>query len=290
MSNLNTIYRMKKARKILALLIIVAAFTSCRSIAQNLDVIYVPTPQPVVDKMLDMANVGPGDYLIDLGSGDGRIVVSAAKRGAYALGVDLDPKRVREAKINAIKGGVTDQTMFLEQNIFDTDLSKATVVTMYLLESLNIALRPVLLDQLAPGTRIVSHDFWMGSWEADQEVNVDLYEEDDDYVISSAIYFWVIPAKVEGEWELTLGEKSLRMIINQEFQKISIDMFDNEIPYIIKNPQINGDRISFIATDHIAKVHFAFNGKAVGKYMEGIVHISSNSYEKLDTWQARLKE
>jgi hypothetical protein len=280
---------MKKARKILTLLVIVAEFTSCRSIAQNLDVIYVPTPQPVVDKMLDMANVGPGDYLIDLGSGDGRIVVSAAKRGAYALGVDLDPKRVREAKINAIKGGVTDQTMFLEQNIFDTDLSKATVVTMYLLESLNIALRPILYDQLAPGTRIVSHDFWMGSWEADEEYHMDIYD-DDDCLISSVVYFWVIPAKVEGEWELTIGEKSLKMIINQEFQKISIEMFADEIPLIIKNPQINGDRISFIATDHIAKVHFAFNGKAYGNNIGGIVHIDSNNYEKLENWQARLKE
>lgn len=281
---------MKNVYPAILLILFVVAFNSCRAIAQKLDVVYVPTPQVVVDKMLDMANVGPGDYLIDLGSGDGRIVVAAAKRGAYALGVDIDPKRIREAKLNAMKARVADRTIFLEKNIFETDLSKATVVTMYLLESINLALRPLLLEQLAPGTRVVSHDFWMGSWKADKEAHLDLYEEKDDYIISSTVYLWIIPAKVGGSWKITVGEKSFVMIINQDFQKISIDLFENEIPFIVKDTQINGDRISFIAEDHINRDNYTFSGKVNGNNIDGSVHILSNNIEKVDIWQARQKE
>jgi tRNA G37 N-methylase Trm5 len=155
---------------------------------QNLDVPYVPTPQEVVDKMLEVTNVGPGDYVIDLGSGDGRIVIAAAAKGAIGHGVDLNPVRVQEAEENARRAGVADRVVFIEGDLFETDISSATVITMYLLSSVNLKLRPVLLKELRPGTRIVSHSFSMGDWQADKHIQVD----------NRHVYYWVIPANLRG--------------------------------------------------------------------------------------------
>ena len=135
----------------------------------RLDVPYVPTDQVTVDAMLDMAKVGPNDFVIDLGSGDGRIVVSAAKRGARGFGVDLNPQRIKEANENAERANVTDKIKFYNQNLFDTKISEATVLTMYLLPSVNLQLRPRLFTELKPGTRVVSHDFDMGDWTPDNQ-------------------------------------------------------------------------------------------------------------------------
>jgi ribosomal protein L11 methylase PrmA len=143
---------------------------------------YVPTPQEVVDKMLAMAKVTPNDYLIDLGSGDGRIVVTAAKKyGARGFGVDLNPLRIREAVENAAKNGVSERAEFYQRNLFETDLGNATVITMYLLPRVNLELRPKLLE-LKPGTRIVSHDFDMGDWKPEQTLTVD----------NATIFYWTI--------------------------------------------------------------------------------------------------
>ena len=150
------------------------------------DVIYVPTPQEVVDKMLLMAAVKEGDVLYDLGSGDGRIVVTAAKRyKVRGVGIDIDPQRIREAQENARVAGVTDLVQFRNEDLFQTNISEATVVTLYLLESLNEKLRPKLLRDLKPGTRIVSHAFRMGSWEPERTEEVN----------GNMIYFWTVPAK-----------------------------------------------------------------------------------------------
>lgn len=150
------------------------------------DVIYVPTPQPVVDAMLNLAQVKPGDVLYDLGSGDGRIPVTAARRfGVRATGIDIDPVRIREANANAEEAGVTDLVTFKQEDLFKTDFSDATVVTLYLLDSLNEKLRPRLLNELAPGTRIVSHAFRMGDWEPEQTVEVG----------DSTIFLWTVPAR-----------------------------------------------------------------------------------------------
>jgi cyclopropane fatty-acyl-phospholipid synthase-like methyltransferase len=149
-------------------------------------VIYVPTPQEVVDKMLLMAAVKEGDVLYDLGSGDGRIVVTAAKRyKVRGVGIDIDPQRIREAQENARVAGVTDLVQFRNEDLFQTNISEATVVTLYLLESLNEKLRPKLLRDLKPGTRIVSHAFRMGSWEPERTEEVN----------GNMIYFWTVPAK-----------------------------------------------------------------------------------------------
>ncbi len=146
------------------------------------DVIYVPTRQSVVDAMLKVANVKAGDVVYDLGCGDGRIVVTAAKLGARGIGIDIDPKRVAEANENVKKNGVGDRVKILNQDLFTTDLSEATVVTLYLLPTLNLKLRPILWKTLKPGTRIVSHDFTMGDWKPEQTLNVD----------GATIYYWTI--------------------------------------------------------------------------------------------------
>lgn len=152
------------------------------------DVIYVPTPEPVVDAMLNLAEVKRGDVLYDLGSGDGRIPITAARRfGVRATGIEINPERIREANANAEKAGVTDLVTFKEEDLFVTDFSDATVVTLYLLDSLNEKLRPRLLAELEPGTRIVSHAFRMGDWEPEQTVEVG----------SSTIYRWTVPERKE---------------------------------------------------------------------------------------------
>jgi SAM-dependent methyltransferase len=148
------------------------------------DVIYVPTPQEVVDGMLDLAKVTSSDVVYDLGCGDGRIVVSAAKRGAKAFGIDIDPQRIMEARANAKAAGVEGRVQFLEQDLFTADISQATVVTLYLLPSLNEKLRPKLMKDLKPGTRIVSHAFEMGDWQPEQSVDVN----------GRRVYLWRIPA------------------------------------------------------------------------------------------------
>lgn len=168
---------------LVAIAAVAVALTTSRTVARELDVPYVPTPQAVVEKMLEMADIKDGDYLIDLGSGDGRIPVTAAKKyGIQALGVDLNPVRVQEANENAKREKVTDKVEFREEDLFKTDLSKATVITMYLLNSVNMKLRPELL-KLKPGTRIVSHSFGMGNWQPDREETVE----------GRTVYMWIVP-------------------------------------------------------------------------------------------------
>ena len=164
------------------------------------DVIWVPTPQALVDKMLDMAKVTPKDYVIDLGSGDGRTVITAAKRGAKALGIEYNPDMVELSKRNAAKEGVSDRASFAKADLFESDFSDATVITMFLLPGINIRLRPKLLD-LRPGTRIVSNSFTMGEWAADEEGTVK-----NGCASYCTALLWIVPAKVEGTWELPQGE------------------------------------------------------------------------------------
>jgi len=149
----------------------------------NLDVPYVPTKQTVVDAMLDLAGVKAGDVHYDLGCGDGRIAISAAKRGATSTGVDLDPQRIKEANENAKEAGVTDKVTFVQGNLFDFDFSKADVLTLYLLPEVNLKLRSKILKELKPGTRVVSHAFDMGDWEPEKTINVD----------GSTVFLWTVP-------------------------------------------------------------------------------------------------
>jgi len=178
----------------------------------RLDVPYVPTPQEVVDRMLQIGKVRTGEYHIDLGSGDGRIAVtSAAKYGARSLGVDLNPVRIEEARANAKKANVSDRAIFELKNLFETDIGKADIVTMYLLPSVNLDLRPKVLSVMWPGARIVSHAFDMGDWKPDQR----------DQVGYRNVYFWVVPAKVEGRWNVKTEEgRSYVLDLKQKFQEV----------------------------------------------------------------------
>ncbi|HEX6732121.1 MAG TPA: class I SAM-dependent methyltransferase [Pyrinomonadaceae bacterium] len=170
----------------LAIAFITAISVSGQEPQLDRDVPYVPTPQTVVDEMLKLAAVTNRDVVYDLGSGDGRIVITAAKKyGARGVGVDIDPERVKEANANAVQAGVTDRVKFVEQDLFKTDLKEASVVTLYLLPAVNLKLRPKLWSELKPGTRVVSHRFDMGDWKPEKTVEID----------GSTIYYWVIPTK-----------------------------------------------------------------------------------------------
>lgn len=162
--------------------------TPVQSPERQPDVVYVPTPQEVVNEMLTLAKVTKDDVIYDLGSGDGRIPITAAQKyGTRGVGIDINPERIKEANENAQKAGVTDRVKFLQQDLFQSDFSEATVVTLYLLPELNVKLRPQLFKQLKPGTRVVSHDFDMGDWKPDQVVQT---QE------GSTIYYWVIPEQI----------------------------------------------------------------------------------------------
>jgi SAM-dependent methyltransferase len=179
-----------------------------RSDRPLLDVPYVPTPPEVVEYMLEMAAVQAEDIVIDLGSGDGRIAIAAARKGARALGIDIDPERILEAQENARKAGVQDRVRFQRQNLFDAKLSDATVLTMYLLTQVNLDLRPRLLAELKPGTRIVSHAFDMGSWQPD------VYSE----IGHRQVFMWIVPAQAEGRWAGSLGGDSFSLDLQQKYQ------------------------------------------------------------------------
>jgi SAM-dependent methyltransferase len=202
---------------------------------QGKDVVWVPTPQSLVNRMLDIAKVTPSDFVIDLGSGDGRTVITAAKRGAHAIGIEYNPDMVELSKRNAAQEGVSDKTEFIKADLFEYDFSKATVITMFLLPDINLKLRPQLLD-LKPGTRIVSNTFTMDEWIPDEKS----YVEGDCKTWCTA-NLWIIPAKVEGTWILTNGELTLK----QEFQRISGTIKVGNSSNAISDGKLDGAGISF---------------------------------------------
>jgi len=240
--------------------------------AQLFDVPYVPTPQAVVDEMLRIAAVQPSDYVIDLGCGDGRIPVTAAAFfGARALGVDIDPGRIAESVANAKVAGVTGRVEFRQGNLFELDLSAATVVTMYLLPDVNMKLRPRLFEMLKPGTRVVSHDFSMGDWKPDRLVSV-----------QKRIYYWVIPAQVAGLWKLDtdlpgVGMKSFELEIRQSFQHIDPFARAEKRNYAVWEPRLSGKSISFIIVDN--DLAHRFEGTVEGRRIEGIVRTGAGTAE-----------
>lgn len=204
------------------------------------DVPYVPTPQDVVDKMLEMAAVKEGEVVYDLGCGDGRIVITAAKRhGARGVGVDINPQRIEESNANAAEAGVQDKVEFRVADLFEMkDLNKADVVTLYLLPSVNLKLRPKLLSELDPGKRVVSHAFDMDDWEPDEH----------EIVNGKQVYFWIIPAKVDGGWAAD-GNNAPAASINlaQDFQKVSGTIDLDGTTYTIKEGQVRGTAVRLVA-------------------------------------------
>jgi len=235
------------------------------------DVILVPTPAELVDKMLEIASVTEKDYVFDLGSGDGRTVIAAAKLGARAVGIEYNPDMVEISNEKAEEAGVSDRTKFIQADLFEYDLSEATVVMMFLLPEINLKLRHKLLN-LKPGTRIVSNTFTMGDWEPDYEVMTE-----GNWDSWHTALMWIIPAKVEGKWNLGTG----LLTILQEYQMIYGSLKVEDKTSIIKEGKINGEVITF-------NVNGAqYRGKISGeKTMSGIVASGSGSKD----WIATLAE
>ncbi len=190
------------------------------------EVPFVTTPDEVTLAMLKLADVSRRDYVIDLGSGDGRIVIVAAKKfGARGLGVEIVPELVRQSRDNARAAGVEGRVEFREQDLFDADLAKATVVTLYLLPDVNLKLRPKLLA-LKPGTRVVSHDWDMGDWQPDKTITLEVPEKKVGAEKRSRVHLWIVPARIEGEWCGTGEHRDARLSIRQKFQHVQGDLAD----------------------------------------------------------------
>ncbi len=244
----------------------------------KLDVPYVQTPQAVVDRMLALAKVTAEDFVIDLGSGDGRIPITAASRyGARGLGVDIDPRRIAEATANARKAGVEDRVTFRQQDLFQTSLGEATVLTMYLLQSINLKLRPRILKELRPGSRVVSHAFHMGNWAPDQHEVVD---END-------VYLWIVPANVDGRWTLKYGEQTIDLVIRQKYQKLTGSALINGRKRPLENLSLRGAEISFaLNTGNERK---RFTGRIIGDVIEPTIPAAAEGSPgggSADNWRA----
>ena len=218
------------------------------------DVVWVPTPQALVDKMLDMAKVTANDFVMDLGSGDGRTVITAAKRGARAVGVEYNPQMVELSKRNAQKEGVTDRAQFMKADLFETDFSKATVITMFLLPDINLKLRPKLL-QLKPGTRVVSNSFTMGDWQPDETAELNSAQGCTNSWCTALL--WIIPARVAGTYKTAQGEVTFK----QQYQMLSGTMRTAERTVPIEG-KVRGEDITFKAGGK------EYRGRLNGKQLE----------------------
>ncbi|HEX9932212.1 MAG TPA: methyltransferase domain-containing protein [Allosphingosinicella sp.] len=215
----------------------------------GLDAPYVASVETVVERMLALAEVGPSDHVVDLGCGDGRIPIAAARgRGATGYGVDIDPARIREAKANALAAGVERRVRFEVGDLFEAPIGEASVVAVYLLPELNLRLRPRLLAELRPGTRIVSHAFDMGDWRPDRTVHAD----------GVPIHLWIVPARVDGRWTLTDDQGRRATIrLDQRYQQVSGN---------VQDPRLVGDRLRFAAT--VGARTLVFEGKVAGTRIE----------------------
>ena len=265
-------------------------FSAPRSFSQELSKLpYVPTPQIVVDEMLKMANVTAKDFVMDLGSGDGRMIITAARSfKASGLGVDIDTKLVELSNKQAKADGVDERAKFIEQDMFKADISKATVVTLYVLPDFMEKLRPKLLTELKPGSRIVAHDYYMSEWYSDRQLSLTVPEKIKANGTDKAyLYLWIVPAAVAGNWlmELDPGGKRRQLIgltINQQYQMLNISAEGALGEMKIDKPVLRGEEISFSLT--IGANPYQFAGKVSGGVMEGTAVTSGTS--DLIPWRA----
>jgi len=253
---------------------------------------YEATPMPVVNAMLKMGSVGQNDFLIDLGSGDGRIVIAAAKKfGARGFGVDLNEKLVELSKQYAREEGVVDRTAFYVQDLFMTDISKADVVTMYLLQEANLELRPKVLKDLRPGTRVVSHAFHLGDWRPDDTVLVGnvLWGE-------HVIYLWIVPAKVSGKWQWRIsmpgGEQTFSLEVEQHFQDIAGVATNEKGKWRLFDTTLRGDQISFslVSEADDRMIRQDYEGRVKSNVIEGTVTLSGGVKEARFQWRTARTE
>lgn len=266
----------------IAVLLVLAPATQAQQQQQYFDVPFVPTPYVVIEEMLRLAKVTPQDYVIDLGSGDGRVLITAAQRyGANGMGVDLDGDLVAQSVASAAEAGVADRVSFLQQDLFKTDLNRATVITMYLLPGVMGRLQSRLLE-LKPGTRLVSHDFRLGDWKPDVTTQ-----------IRKNTFLWIVPAKVAGQWRIRValpgGENDIDVELRQQFQEV--DGFGKFGPRHaqIWETRLSGDRLSFVMVDDRDRENEAalyFEGRINGDVIEGSVRRGTGKAQTVHAWRA----
>lgn len=262
----------------LACLLLLAALPD-RSAAQELDVPYVPTPPDVVAQMLELAQPTPEDTLYDLGAGDGRIVITAAERyGTPGVGVELDSGRVATSRQNAGEAGVSDLVRFVRGDLFEADLSPASIVTLYLFPEVNVELRPKLFEQLEPGDRVVSHDFNMTEWSADSIVRMD-----GGQFGGSTVYFWVMPADVGGTWRMTLPDGTeVTARLDQRFQELRAS-FPGHPGGRITGGRVRADTVRFTLRDVAGRGPIRMSGTHRDGRIEGTT-------ARGESWSAELAE
>lgn len=247
------------------------------------DVPFVPTPHVVIEEMLRLAQVTPQDFVMDLGSGDGRVLITAAQKfGARGIGVDLDGELVAESIESAKAAGVSDRVQFLQQDLFKTDLGQATVITMYLLPGVMARLQPRLLE-LKPGTRLVSHDFRLGDWKPDVTTQ-----------IRKNTFLWIVPAKVAGRWQMKLalpgGEHAVTLDLRQQYQEVDGHGRFSDRHSQIWEPRLSGDRLSFVMVDDRDRDNEAalyFEGRVSGDVIEGQLRRGTGKAQTVHSWRAQ---
>ncbi|OGP91803.1 MAG: hypothetical protein A2157_17500, partial [Deltaproteobacteria bacterium RBG_16_47_11] len=263
--------------------ILVCLFVSAYAQKRDPDILFVPTPQNVVESMLELAGVKENDVVYDLGCGDGRFVITAAKKfGARGVGIDIDPDRIKESTRNAERQGVINRVRFIEGDLYETDIRGATVITLYLLSDLNLKLRPKLFSELKPGSRVISYTFNMGDWKPDKE--------GDDR--GDIFYYWVIPAKVAGTWQWSLDgtdvKQQYQFQLEQKYQEIKGHVLIEGREVKLLEPKLEGNQMRFevISEFQGQSVSMRFNGRVVGDTITGHVDIQGSSLKGTQVWNA----
>jgi SAM-dependent methyltransferase len=250
---------------------------------------FVVTPDEVVDRMLRIADVRAGDRLIDLGSGDGRIVIGAAQRGAQALGIDIDPSLVERARERAAAAGVAAAAQFRAQDLFETDLTQASVITMYLLPEFNMKLRPRLLA-LRPGVRVVSHDWNMGDWRPDETIELRTPEKSVGLGGISKVYLWVIPARVQGGWRAEVPGHGTQwgFVFEQARQEIKVTAHADGRELVMRGSRLIGEEVKMVVTGVVAGKpwNHLFKGRIAGERISGEVLVSDGDNQRTFKWTA----
>jgi ubiquinone/menaquinone biosynthesis C-methylase UbiE len=278
---------MKKRKFLFLILAFVTCLTADGWQTKQPDVIFVPTPDRVVEEMLRVADIRGDDLIYDLGCGDGRIVIQAARKvGSRGVGIDIDPQRIKESRQNASKAGVDHLVQFHEQDLFQADFSEATVVTLYLLPMLNLQLRPKLLTELKPGTRVISHDFSMNEWIPDQKTVVVIGER------HHWVYHWIVPANVIGQWELSIREFNdrtpIRMQLEQVYQYVVGAVIYDGFRKHLKNAMLSGSHLQFELDLQRGReiLQMSFDGKVYGDVITGTATRNNGLEEIRSPWQA----
>jgi SAM-dependent methyltransferase len=274
--------------------VLLAAGLAAAAVAQDFgDTPYVQTPQNIVDTMLDLAKVRADDYVIDLGSGDGRMVITAAKKyGARGFGVDLDRRLVELGNANAAKAGVADRAVFHQRDLHETDVSPATVLTLYLLPEVNLMIRARLLATLRPGTRIVSHDYDMGAWPPDYQTELEAPGKTVGAVKTSKVFYWMVPGHAAGRWYWTVSRdgkpEAFELALDQAFQKLSGTLTVGGRRAAMESVKLEGEKIEFVAASgaDASRTRYVFSGRIVNHAIEGRGRIIRGGEEQELLWEA----